>query len=127
MATAEATDTNDDTGRFRAIAGTVAAIALVHLALLVVVPDGPELLVLVVAEGLVLALLVGIDAVVGDNHTVPVGLAGTYLLFVVGTWALLQATSLTVATLTLVGGLSLVAYGLHRYELVTLGLVEESP
>jgi len=48
-----------------------------------------------------------------------------YTVLVAGTWLVQSSTdSLVAAPLALLIGVALAAYGLYRYELVSLGLVE---
>lgn len=69
---------------------------------------------------------------VGDLAARPAGDATAALFVAVGvglvgvTVATVIATSLLTAALLLAGGITLVAYLFHRYELLRLGLIEEA-
>jgi hypothetical protein len=108
----------------RAILAATALVAVVHLALLVAVPADPPVLELALAEaGLGVALL-ALFAWADSPYTS--GLLGLlWLTFVGGAWALtVLIDSLLTATLVFAGIFALLVYGLHRYELVAMGLVE---
>jgi hypothetical protein len=101
------------------------AVALAHLAFVVVRPS-PTTVELAVFELVVLAGLGTMERLNRSERYLR-GLAvvvGVFLAFVGGTWLLLDALPVPWVTgvFALVG--SLFVYGLHRYQLVTLGLVE---
>lgn len=73
---------------------------------------------------LALSLLLGVDVV--EDGRRPTLLFGAIVAAVVGTYVGVRATGTGVLGITAVlgSGLALASYLLHRYELVTLGLVE---
>lgn len=108
----------------RAILAAAAIVAVVHLALLAVFPADPSIIELAVAEAGLGVVLLAMFAWTDSPYTA--GLLGLlWLTFVGGAWALtLLVDSLLTATLVFAGIVALLAYGLHRYELVVMGLVE---
>jgi len=101
-----------------------ALLALGSLALLVVVPDEPGTVALAVVGAIALVVVAATSAVTGELADALFA-SLVFVVLTVGTWTLLAAdTSLLVVALVLVGVVALVSYGLHRYELVALGLVE---
>jgi hypothetical protein len=101
------------------------AVALAHLAFVVVRPS-PTTIELAVFE---LVVLTGLGTMEVFNRTDRYlrGLAvvvGSFLAVVGGTWLLLDELAVLWVTVVLAVVVSLWSYGLHRYQLVTLGLVE---
>lgn len=121
--------TADDTGFLATTRATDAAVALVvltHLVALVVFPDGPPLSTLLALEGVTGLGLVGAGRIDGIPVRQAIGLLVPFVVFLAGAWGLLWVgTSTLVTALVLGGSVGLVAYTLHRYELVSLGLVED--
>jgi hypothetical protein len=102
-----------------------AGVALAHLAFVVVRPS-PTTIELAVFE---LVVLTGVGTMEVFNRTDRYlrGLAvvvGLFLAFVGGTWLLLDGLAVLWVTVVLAAVVSLWSYGLHRYQLVTFGLVE---
>jgi len=109
----------------RLTATAIGAILVGHLGLLVVFPSGPDLLTLLAVEAGGLAVLAAAELLVGMPEKFLIVLGTIYTLLLVATGILLSATdSVIVASLVLVAASVLAAYGIHRYELVALGLVE---
>lgn len=108
----------------RAVLAAVALVAVGHLALLVAVPADPASLELALAEAGLGVVLLAVFALVDSPYTA--GLLGLLWLAVVGgAWALtVLVDSLLTATLVFASVFALLSYGLHRYELVAMGLVE---
>ncbi|MDR9382614.1 MAG: hypothetical protein RI560_13220 [Natronomonas sp.] len=107
-----------------AAVGAVAAIVFVHLGLLIAAPGGLDLTSLVVLEAALLALLLGLELLSGASATDAVPLVATFVCFFAMTWGLvLVVDSLAIASILLSGMSILLMYGLHRYELVFLGMV----
>lgn len=103
---------------------TVSVVALGYLGALVVFPSGlsdPALLTVVAST---LVLLGGVNLVTGGwSRSVGVFVL-LYLSLSAITWGLLTTLEgITTVTLLLAGGIALGSYGLHRYELVAVGLV----
>lgn len=103
----------------------VALIAFVHVLALPLVPPAPSLLAVAVIEGIALAGLAGLVGVTSGSPRVAATAAVAYAVVVGATWTAV-ATGTPDWSVALGFGtvLALVGYGLHRYELVTLGLVE---
>ncbi|WP_276253012.1 hypothetical protein [Halomontanus rarus] len=106
--------------------GTPYAIAAGHVVLLGLFPDGIDRSSFVLAEtAFVTMLLVSAPRTSRPYRFAAVAIAGT--LGVTGTaWLALETGSLRLATGALFAVLGLATYGVHRYELVRLGLVSES-
>jgi hypothetical protein len=122
MATAAESASDRPDWLFEAVVG---AVALVHLVLLVVFPAGVDVATLLAVEGFVALGFVAVHLLDGVPARQASGVVVPLVAAFFGTWALQQALdSLLAVGLVLTLGLALVAYGLHRYELVTLGLVE---
>lgn len=80
---------------------------------------------LLVELGFLAVLLAALVDDAGPRGTVAVGTLSAVGLVAVG-WAVGQAAPLWLAAGTVCGAFALVAYGLHRYELVRLGLVPDA-
>jgi hypothetical protein len=104
--------------------GAVALIAFVHLSLLVAAPVGLDLTPFVALETALLVLLFGLELRSGASITDAVPLAAAFVGFLTATWGLIFFIDSLAVVSILLGGMSLLlVYGLHRYELVLLGLV----
>lgn len=122
--------TNDDSTRpdgtgHGLVFAVASLIAVGHLAFVAVRPT-PAAVEIAVVEGVVLLALLAFAAVTADRSPGRL-LAGTALLFVGlvgGTWLVAQSRPLWQASLLFVAAGALLSYGLYRYQLVTLGLVE---
>lgn len=105
----------------------VGAVVAVHLGALLVGPDIASVGRIVVFEGVAVVCVLGITAL-GDGIdrsllVTAVGYAGA----IGSVWGLLATSaSLWSVTLGMIAGFALLSYGLHRYELITLGLVERT-
>lgn len=105
----------------------VGIVALLHLGLLLVLPSVSTPLAVLIVE-LVSVCVLGVGQFIDGT---PAGslviLAVLFSITLAGMWALqhLIESLLTVA-LIFIGGIGILAYGIHRYELVVLGLVEGS-
>ncbi|MCU4741566.1 hypothetical protein OB955_10750 [Halobacteria archaeon AArc-m2/3/4] len=112
------------------IFGTPYAIAVGHVVLMALFPDGIDPLSFVLAETVFLAMLL----VAAIRTSRPIRFASVAIvatLVLAGTaWVTLETQTQTqplwVAAVALVGVGCLAVYGLHRYELVRLGLVSEA-
>lgn len=109
------------------IVAGVALVVAVHLAALVVFPDGLTLVELAVME-VGLAVVVALSlAVLGDSSrfalAASAGMAGS----AVAGWSLwaVAGTNPWLSAGALGAIAAIVLYGVHRYELLTLGLLEE--
>jgi hypothetical protein len=121
-----ATETAALDEQFRPTALAVGVLVVGHLGLLVAVPSGPTLPTLVAIEAGALVVLAGAELLAGMTAVVALRLGVVYTALTAATWAVTGATdSLAVAVLLLAAGVGFVAYALHRYELVSLGLVED--
>ncbi|SDG29239.1 hypothetical protein [Halorientalis regularis] len=102
----------------------VGVVAFGYLAALVAVPSGPDGPVLLALVAGALVVLAGAELIAGAPPR-SVGLfALLYAVLAAISWGLLAVVdSFATVTLLLAGGVALLAYGLHRYELVALGLV----
>lgn len=98
------------------LAFAVGTVAVAGLGEVVGLPSIPAIIVL--------TGMLGVDVV--DDGRRATALFGALITAIVGTSVVIQATGtgLLAATAILGGGLVLASYLLHRYELVTLGLVE---
>jgi len=102
-----------------------AGLALAHLAFIVVRPS-PTTVELAGFE-LVVVLGLGTMEILNRTERYLRGLAvvaGFFLAFVGGTWLLLDELAVLWVTVVLAVVTSLCSYGIHRYQLVILGLVE---
>ncbi|TYL37861.1 hypothetical protein CV102_14105 [Natronococcus pandeyae] len=106
--------------------GTPYAIAVGHVLIVVLYPAGidPVSIVIVELGFLVLLLTAAVRAstpgrVVGWTIGAAAGLGGV-------AWFGVRSQSLWLAAALTTGGLALASYGVYRYELVTLGLVDDS-
>jgi hypothetical protein len=126
MATAAESSAAQASGR-QASSVAVGIVALLHLGLLLVLPSvSTPLAVLVVELVSVCVLCVGqfLDGTPARSLLILIVLFG---IGIAGTWAIQQLIeSLLAVALILTGSLTVLSYGIHRYELVVLGLVEES-
>ncbi|UTF54834.1 hypothetical protein [Natronosalvus rutilus] len=106
--------------------GTPYAIAIAHVALVVLFPSGLSLLSIGLLEAGVLTLVLA--AATGERY--PLRFAVTALVGVITlgglTAVLVHTQPLWLAALGLVVAAGVLAYGLHRVELVQLGLVTDS-
>lgn len=113
----------------RAIVPVCAAVvAAVHLVALLVAPEGLDVLTLLVLEGIT-GVAVIVAFVAGDGDWLPAVVAGVVVATVaVVAWALPAALGGIgpAAVAVLLTG-TLASYLAHRYELLTLGLLEEIP
>lgn len=108
----------------RAMVAAVAFLTVCHLVLLVVFPAEPTLLELTAAEG---GIGIVVSALLGwaDSLQTAALFGVLWLPFVGGAVALtLVVESLLTVAFVVTGVFALLAYGLHRYELVAMGLVE---
>jgi len=101
----------------------VGLVTLATVAALLVVPSTPSLVGVATLSGIVLVALLAVIAVTEGVGPLP-AMTVALVAATATAWAVLAVTDPVVATLVIVGGLTLVSYGLHRYELVALGLVE---
>ncbi|WP_324759606.1 hypothetical protein [Haloarcula montana] len=103
----------------------VGAVAAIHIGSLAVLPEFPPLQTVALIEGIGLLAVVGTTAL-GEGIGRPLAVSAVlYAVVTSGTVALIVLeTDLLLATLVVVSVLALVSYGLHRYELVMLDLVE---
>ncbi|MFB6150813.1 MAG: hypothetical protein ABEJ40_03315, partial [Haloarculaceae archaeon] len=103
----------------------VAAIVVVHLALLVVAPEGPALPTLVAVEGGLLVAAVAADRRASSYPPrASAALVAAWVLLAGGVWAASRSVDPVALALALAVTVALATYALHRYELVALGLVE---
>ncbi|MDG5776176.1 hypothetical protein VB773_02265 [Haloarculaceae archaeon H-GB2-1] len=103
----------------------IALIGLGHVGALLVLPREPATTTVLALEGVLLLSLLVLSVVRNGVGRELVLLSGAFVLATAGTWVLLiSGTSLWWRAIAVVTVLSLVGYGLHRYELVSLGLVE---
>jgi hypothetical protein len=103
----------------------VGTVVLCHVALLVAAPDGIAPVTLLAVEASVLAVAVAVERLLGDCDRDVVGvLAFAWVLLAGGTFLATRVVQLWVVALALGCVVALVAYALHRVELVALGLVE---
>jgi len=118
-----ATETTDNWAGVAWPVLAVGLVALVHVGALLVFQSTPSLGSAATLAGVVLAaLLVAIGVTEGVDPLPVTGVA--YVAATAATWAVLSVGDLLVAALAVVGGCALLSYGLHRYELVALDLVE---
>jgi hypothetical protein len=115
----------DSIGGFAPPVLAVGAVAAVHVGSLAVLPEFPPLQIVALIEGLGLLAVVG-TTVLSEGIGRPLAVSAVlYAVVTGGTVALIVlGTDLLVATAVIGSALALVSYGLHRYELVMLGLVE---
>jgi len=96
-----------------------------HIAALVFVTPETDLFVLAAGEATLLAVVAGVEVGLGRGSSRTVGVLAVAWIGLVGTTLLLgDDESLLFVACGLVGTVALALYGIHRYELVTLGLVE---
>lgn len=120
-----ATETTEPTTDFRPMAIALGILVVGHLGLLVVVPPDPSWQALLAVEAGALVVLAGAELLSGLSVLAVARVALIYTILVASTWLVQSSTdSLVVAPLALLIGVALAAYGLYRYELVSLGLVE---
>jgi len=103
----------------------VGIVAVGHVGALLALPSTPPLTAVLLLEGVLLAVL-GLLTTVSDGvgRTV-LFVCVLYAVSTALTWAaVIVGSSLLATTLGVVTALLLVGYGVHRYELVALGLVE---
>lgn len=99
------------------------ALAAGHVALVAFASDGFDPLSVVVAEAVLLAaLLVSLRNAVSPVRTALVVIVSSTALAGVA-WLVADSQSVRLAAVTVLALLGVAAYGLHRYELVRLGLV----
>ncbi|QCC60466.1 hypothetical protein NP511_00505 [Natrinema thermotolerans] len=99
------------------------ALAVGHVALVAVLPDGIEPVPFAIVEAAFLAVLLAPVLRVDRPRAIAgVAVVGAGALAGIA-WLVADAHSTPAAAATLVAVLGVVAYGLHRYELVRLGLV----
>ncbi len=104
----------------------VGTVALGHVGALLAFESFPPVTVLALLE-VPLLVLVGALVAFGDGIGRPLLVVpAIYALCTAFAWAWLAVGSTTVATLGVVAVLVLAGYGIHRYELVMLDLVEAS-
>lgn len=102
----------------------VGTVALSHVSALLAFQSFPPVTALAVLELLVLTLVCALVAF-GEGIGRPlIVVAVVYALCTAFTWAWLTVGSATAATLGVVAILTVAGYGVHRYELVMLDLVE---
>jgi len=114
--------------RFEAWApeGSVALVVVVHLGLIVAAPNGLEPVALFTLEATLLGVLIGIEFLAGTPIGETIPLVAAFTGFLAITWGLQRAVeSLILASILLVAAIALFVYGVHRYELVLLGLVDD--
>lgn len=125
MAVPDTTETGERWVPPNTVFWAAAAVALAHLVVVLVRPS-PTPVELAGFELLVVAGLAALELLYGRRRTLRrlAALVCLFLAFVGGTWLLLAqiAVRWVAVALAVVGSLS--AYGLHRYQLVALGLVE---
>lgn len=120
-----AADLSGRNADFRPTSIALSILVIGHLGLLVSFPGGLSWQGLLAVETSALVVLAGAELLSGLSALAVVRLAIVYTTLVASTWLTLSSTdSLFTASLVLLTGVGLVAYGLHRYELVFLGLVE---
>jgi len=105
--------------------GGVVLVVVAHIVALVFVTPETSLVVVAAGEAILLAVVGGVERRRGrgSGRSVAV-LAVAWLGFVGATLLLRDGESLLFVACGLLGAAALVVYGIHRYELVALGLVE---
>jgi hypothetical protein len=108
------------------LGGAVTAIVVIHLLALVVVPDGATALELGVLEGVTGLLVTGGLFAGGEDlrWAISAGVASASGASV--TWLLATQTGLWQVAIGTAVLATVASYGLHRYELLTMGLLEET-
>lgn len=119
------TDRDEDALAVEAPVSLAAGIIVVgHVIALGILPGNSLLWTTVLEGGILLALVTGAIAFGLDLDVVGLGAAG-YIGAVVVAWLLARTYSPLLAAGALVSLVSVAMYGIHRYERVVLGLVEE--
>ncbi|WP_226042376.1 hypothetical protein [Natrinema sp. DC36] len=108
------------------VLGPPYALAAGHVALVAVVPEGSALSVVVLVEAaFVLVLLVPLRRGASPGRTALVAVTSA-LVLAGAAWLVLDTQSIGLAATAVLVLLGIGAYGLHRFELVRLGLVPGS-
>ncbi|WP_262180191.1 hypothetical protein [Haloarcula laminariae] len=102
----------------------VGLVALGHVGALLAFPSFPPVTTLALLEAMLLVLVVALVAVSDGIGRPALLVVAVYTLCTALTWAWLTVGSTTAATLGVVAVLTVAGYGVHRYELVMLDLVE---
>lgn len=103
-------------------------VALGHILLLLAYPTGIPLPVLAGIEtGFLLVLLAPARTADHARVTIAAGLLAFLGLTALAAAILLTTNTLWLPAIAVVGATGLLAYGIHRYQLVRLGLVETQP
>jgi len=104
----------------------VAVVVAVHLAVLLVFPTGPGLAAVAAIEGFVALVVAGGLALAGERPRW--ALAGGLVVTggALGAWFAAGVLGVVPVALGVVVVASLLSYGIHRYEMLVLGLLEES-
>lgn len=117
-----------DDGSDRAAPATWSAVAVIvvaHVGALAVVALDPGLATLAALEALVVLGVVGVDVGLGGRPArSTLALVGALVGALAATRLLVALVAPLVAAVALAGTVAVAVYGLHRYELVALGLVD---
>ena len=106
--------------------GTPYAIAVGHVLIVALYPGGIDPVSVVIVELGFLILLLTSAVRASAPGRVVVWTLGTAAALGGVAWFAVRSQSLWLAAALTTGGLALASYGVYRYELVTLGLVDES-
>jgi hypothetical protein len=105
-----------------------AVIAIIHAGALLVAPEGTDVLTILVLEGIT-GVAVTVAFVAGDGDWLTaIGAGAAVAAVAVVAWTLpvlLGGVGPAALAVLLIG--TLASYLIHRYELLTLGLLEETP
>lgn len=104
--------------------GAPYAIAAGTVGLVVTAPTGQATLPL--AGGAFLAVLLASALAAPEPGRYALGVSLGAAVFGVGTWVLVQTTVLWLATAVLLAGSAVTAYGLYRFHLLQLGLLDDT-
>lgn len=111
--------------RARFLVGAVTIVALGHVVALPITPRDPSLSVLGLAVAGSVAVVLATALWFDSSRRAAVGYGLGVALVATTAVALVQVVdSLPLSTVILATGFALLSYGLHRVELVTMGLVE---
>lgn len=103
----------------------VSLIAVAHVGSLLALPRAPSPMPVAALEAGLLVAVTLLLALDGASVRTLLGFAAVYAVAVGGSWLAVHAVeSGLAAALGVVSAFALAGYGLHRYELASLGLVE---